>query len=154
MMILSSFQVMDLEKEKEDMEGVVEKHVEEVRELKTVTEALRNTVSEREQRIKLLESSQEEDRVRSAECSSQLTARASEVATKDANIAEKETKIQELQNVLDSKSKELEEELMKMQNLTKDRDKEKAEKDALQKDIKGQTPRLQVCDVEQRGLSE
>lgn len=117
------FQIMDMEREKETVDSVISKQSEELKALTTNNEALKNDNSEWEQKLKLMESSREEDKICFKERSTE--------------IIEKDSRIRELQLELDKKVKELEDASQRVEEVSKNVEKEKNEKQALQNEIQG-----------------
>lgn len=114
---------MDLEKEKEELEKSLLKQSDEVKTMQASNEILKNNISEREQKIKLLETIQEQDQ--------------DLCVKKSTEISEKDAKINELQLMLKSKTGECEDNLQKLKETFKEVENERKENEALQKELKG-----------------
>lgn len=114
---------MDMEREKEEQDKVLLENIEMIKSLKTSNEALKNDISEREQKIQLLESKQEEDGAKSRE--------------KSTEIGEKDAKIRELQLEVERKGKDFEDVSQQVEEVLQDIVKERQEKDVLRKEIEG-----------------
>lgn len=114
---------MELEKEKEELENSMSKQSDELKSMQTSTEILKNNISEREQKIRLLEDSQAQDQELSVK--------------KSTEISQKDTQIQELQQLLKNKSDECENCIEKLKEAVKDLERGRTENEALQKELKG-----------------
>lgn len=114
---------MELEKEKEELENSSSKHSDELKSMQASTEILRNNISEREQKIKLLEASREQDQ--------------DLCVKRSTEISEKDTQIKELQLQMKNKSDECENCLEKLKEAVRDIERGKTENEALQKELKG-----------------
>ncbi|XP_066973407.1 CAP-Gly domain-containing linker protein 1-like isoform X3 [Macrobrachium rosenbergii] len=111
--------IMDIEKEKEELETKLAASLETIKNMETTNESLKNDIREHEQKIKLMESGQEKVNVNMQE------------------IKEKETKIQELQKELQKNQEQIKDASIHADKLTENINQEKQEKDLLHKELEG-----------------
>ncbi|XP_064090072.1 CAP-Gly domain-containing linker protein 1-like isoform X4 [Macrobrachium nipponense] len=111
--------IMDIEKEKEELETKLTASLETIKNMETTNESLKNDIREHEQKIKLMESGQEKVNVNMQE------------------MKEKETKIQELQKELQKHQDQIKDASIQADKLTENINQEKQEKDLLHKELEG-----------------
>ncbi|XP_064090073.1 CAP-Gly domain-containing linker protein 1-like isoform X5 [Macrobrachium nipponense] len=115
----ADLEIMDIEKEKEELETKLTASLETIKNMETTNESLKNDIREHEQKIKLMESGQEKVNVNMQE------------------MKEKETKIQELQKELQKHQDQIKDASIQADKLTENINQEKQEKDLLHKELEG-----------------